>query len=61
MYCHFSHHVGTSRVMTNRSGAVCYDAHYYPFGGRPVITETCSQNYKITGEECDGLKVENPR
>jgi RHS repeat-associated protein len=47
--------LGTSRVMTNSSGAICYDADFYPFGGeRTATTPTCMQNYKFTGKERDG-------
>jgi len=46
--------LGTSRVITQSNGAVCYDADFYPFGGeRTPYTNTCSQNYKFEGKERD--------
>ena len=45
--------LGTSRVITNTAGAICYDADFYPFGGERAITNTCPQNYKFTGKERD--------
>lgn len=45
--------LGTSRVITTNSGAVCYDADFYPFGGEAAYTNSCSQNYKFEGKERD--------
>jgi len=46
--------LGTSRVITTNTGAVCYDADFYPFGGeRTPYTNTCPQNYKFEGNERD--------
>ena len=47
--------LGTSRVLTNNTGVVCYDADFYPYGGeRPPYTDTCTQNYyKFEGKERD--------
>jgi RHS repeat-associated protein len=47
--------LGTSRVVTTNTGAVCYDADFYPYGGeRPPYTNTCTQNaYKFEGKERD--------
>ncbi len=46
--------LGTSRVITTNTGAVCYDADFYPFGGeRTPYTNTCPQNYKFEGKERD--------
>jgi len=45
--------LGTSRVMLTSSGAVCYDADFYPFGGERAYTNSCSQNYKFEGKERD--------
>jgi len=47
--------LGTSRVITTNTGAVCYDADFYPFGGeRAPYTNTCTQNnYKFEGKERD--------
>ena len=45
--------LGTSRVITNSAGSICYDADYYPYGGERAVTNTCPQNYKFTGKERD--------
>jgi RHS repeat-associated protein len=47
--------LGTSRVTTNNTGVVCYDADFYPYGGeRTPYTNTCTQNnYKFEGKERD--------
>ncbi|MGB7283740.1 MAG: RHS repeat-associated core domain-containing protein [Candidatus Acidiferrum sp.] len=45
--------LGTSRLITTNSGAVCYDADFDPYGGEHPYTKTCSQNYKFEGKERD--------
>ena len=45
--------LGTSRVLTTNTGAVCYDADFYPFGGERPYTNSCPQNYKFEGKERD--------
>ncbi len=45
--------LGTSRVVTDASGVVCYDADFYPYGGERSYTNTCPQNYKFEGKERD--------
>jgi RHS repeat-associated protein len=46
--------LGTSRVITNNTGVVCYDADFYPFGGERPYTNNCAQNnYKFEGKERD--------
>jgi len=45
--------LGSSRVIVTNTGAVCYDADFYPFGGERAITNTCAQNYKFEGKERD--------
>jgi|HubBroStandDraft_6_1064221.scaffolds.fasta_scaffold50608_2 RHS repeat-associated protein len=45
--------LGTSRVITTNTGAVCYDADFYPYGGERPYTNTCPQNYKFEGKERD--------
>lgn len=53
-YYYFSDHLGTSRVITDTAGTVCYDADYYPYGTEQhVYVNTCPQNYKFTGKEHD--------
>jgi len=46
-------HLGTSRVVTQANGVVCYDADFLPFGAEQTVTNTCPQNYKFTGKERD--------
>lgn len=53
VYYYFSDQLGTSRVVTNSSGIVCYDADFYPFGGERMYTSTCDPDYKFTGKERD--------
>jgi RHS repeat-associated protein len=45
--------LGSSRVMADASGNVCYDADFTPFGGERSYTSTCAQNYKFEGKERD--------
>jgi RHS repeat-associated protein len=46
--------LGTSRVITSNTGAVCYDADFYPYGGERAVTNSCTQNaYKFEGQERD--------
>ena len=46
--------LGTSRVITQNNGAVCYDADFDPFGGEHAYSNSCPQNYKFEGKERDG-------
>lgn len=45
--------LGTSRVMTDANGILCYDADFYPYGGERPYTNTCSPVYKFEGKERD--------
>jgi RHS repeat-associated protein len=45
--------LGTSRVVTGNTGAVCYDGDFYPYGGERPYTNSCPQNYKFEGKERD--------
>jgi RHS repeat-associated protein len=45
--------LGTSRVIPQNNGVVCYDADFYPYGGERAYTNTCQQNYKFEGKERD--------
>jgi RHS repeat-associated protein len=46
--------LGSSRVMVQSTGTVCYDADFTPFGAERAITNTCTQNaYKFEGKERD--------
>jgi RHS repeat-associated protein len=53
VYYYIQDTLGSTRVITDSSGNLCYDADFYPFGGERVYTNTCSQNYKFTGQERD--------
>ena len=54
LYFYYGDHLGTTRMMTDGSGNVCYDADYFPWGDEDhVFTNTCSQNYKFTAKERD--------
>jgi len=52
-YYYIEDSLGTSRVITDSAGNLCYDADFYPFGGERAYTDTCPQNYKFTGKERD--------
>ena len=41
--------LGSSRLLVNNTGAVCYDADFYPFGGERTVANTCAENYKFVG------------
>ncbi len=52
--------LGTSRIVTNNTGVVCYDADFYPYGGERPYTDTCTQNnYKFEGR-VSGSVLANP-
>jgi len=34
--------LGSTRVVTDTSGVVCYDADFYPFGGERPYTNNCT-------------------
>jgi RHS repeat-associated protein len=53
VYYYIQDSLGTTRVMTDSSGTVCYDADFYPFGGERNYVDNCDQNYKFTGRERD--------
>lgn len=53
VYYYFSDDLGSSRIITDASGATCYDADFYPYGGERNYVNTCPQNYKFTGKERD--------
>ncbi len=45
--------LGSSRVIVQSTGTLCYDADFTPFGGEKTQTNTCAQNYKFEGKERD--------
>jgi len=47
--------LGSSGVVTQSNGVVCYDADFTPFGGELSYTNTCpaQNNYKFEGKERD--------
>jgi RHS repeat-associated protein len=47
-------HLGTTRIVTDASGNLCYDADYYPFQGeRPPYVSTCAPAYRMAGMKFD--------
>jgi RHS repeat-associated protein len=53
VYYYFQDQIGSSRLIANSSGTVCYDADFTPFGYEMAYVTSCSQNYKFTGMERD--------
>ncbi len=53
VYYYLGDALGSSRVITDSNGTVCYDADFYPYGGERTYTNTCAQNYKFEGKERD--------
>lgn len=45
--------LGSSRVMVQSDGTLCYDADFTPFGGERYYQSSCAQNYKFEGKERD--------
>ena len=47
--------LGSSRVMTQNNGTVCYDADFDPYGSEHVLTNSCPSTnaYKFEGKERD--------
>lgn len=45
--------LGSSRVIVQSNGTLCYDADFAPFGAEKSYTSTCPQNYKFEGKERD--------
>jgi RHS repeat-associated protein len=53
VYYYFEDALGSSRVITNSAGVLCYDADFYPYGGERWYTSTCPPDFKFTGYERD--------
>jgi RHS repeat-associated protein len=45
--------LGSSRVMVEQGGTLCYDADFAPYGAERSNTNSCAQNYKFEGKERD--------
>jgi RHS repeat-associated protein len=45
--------LGSSRVIAQSNGTLCYDADFTPYGGERSYTSTCAQDYKFEGKERD--------
>ncbi len=45
--------LGSSRVIVQTNGTLCYDADFTAFGGERAYINTCPQNYKFEGKERD--------
>jgi len=53
IYYYVEDFIGSSRVITQSNGTVCYDADFLPFGAENDSTDTCASNYKFEGKERD--------
>jgi len=54
VYYFFVDQVGSTRVVTQASGTVCFEQDYYPYGQEIYTgTQSCPQSYKFTGYERD--------
>jgi len=54
VYYYFSDQVGTTQLITDASGNVCYDSNNTPFGYVMTYTNTCSQGYEFAEMDLDG-------
>src|SRR5260370_40377504 len=55
VYYYFVDHLGSTRIMTQANGTVCFNADYFPYGQEiDFITPACNTTYKFTGYERDG-------
>ena len=55
-YYYFADHLGSTRLVTDKSGNACYEADYFPYGGENTpnnFSNSCSTNYRFTGYEED--------
>jgi len=51
---YFSDHLGTSRLVTDSTGATLLDdSDFYPFGGERPVLSSSGNTYKFTGKERD--------
>jgi len=46
-------HLGTSRVITNSTGAILDQSDFYPFGGERILSASSGNTYKFEGKERD--------
>jgi RHS repeat-associated protein len=53
VYYYFTDSLGTTRVVTDSNGTMCYDSDYLPYGHEQNYLNTCLQTYKFTGYERD--------
>jgi RHS repeat-associated protein len=45
--------LGSSRVLVQSNGTLCYDGDFTPYGGERSYISTCPQDYKFEGKERD--------
>jgi len=50
---YFADHLGSSRVVSDSSGAILDDSDFYPFGGERAYSSSSGNAYKFTGKERD--------
>ncbi len=53
VYYYAEDFLGSSRVITDSQGHVCYEADFDPYGAEWDVTTSCAQNYKFQGKERD--------
>jgi RHS repeat-associated protein len=53
VYYYFVDATGSTRVVTDSNGNVCFDADYYPYGQENDYNATCTPEYKFAGYEYD--------
>ena len=53
VFYYFSDRLGSTKLITQSDGSVCYDTDYLPFGAELPVRNSCAPNYKFTGFERD--------
>jgi hypothetical protein len=56
IYYYFTDQLGSTRALTNSTGAACYHADFTPFGSELTpggFANTCGPNYRFSGYEYD--------
>jgi RHS repeat-associated protein len=53
VYYYFPDMLGSTRVVTDSSGNVCFNADYYPYGQENDYNTSCEPTYKFAGMEFD--------
>jgi len=53
VYYYLQDQIGSTRVITDSAGNVCYDADFYPYGGELPVVDNCRADFKFAGKERD--------